>query len=180
MFNKFCAAASLAAASVIGAALPLPAAAEAVTYRTRDVKAQLADGSTVWAALDVPTGYDRQRLNRHAVGFFERVPGGRVIILDFEPRSDNLLELREERADLAEQMGDDYDELAFHVNGKDSKVRARWVFAYTQGPRDRNDPYISVLLLRGGEQLQIGGKLSEAEHVRLIRRHVRKSLVFPD
>jgi hypothetical protein len=170
---------SLAAAALIGAVLPQPATAEAVTYQSRNVRAQLADGATAWAALDIPTGYDKQRLNRHAVGFFERVPGGRVIILDFEPQSDTLRELRHERTELAEQMSKSYEELAFHVNDKEAKVRARWAFAYTEGSGDRNEPYISVLLLRGGQQLQIGGRLSEAEHVRAIRQHVRKSVVFP-
>src|SRR5690349_15170217 len=66
---------ALTAAAVASAA---PASAEAVVYDTKNVKAVEPGNppeSAEWAGLDIPTGYTRQRLDWHTVGFFENHGG---------------------------------------------------------------------------------------------------------
>ena len=171
---------SLCLAAIALSAVASPAAAEAVVYEQQTVTArepgEPARGAET-ATLDVPTGYERHRLSWHAVGFAEMFDGGRSLVLDLQPQSDTLAELKQERATFAEEAGDSYRELDFTVNDRDAKVRARWLFTYAEDGTGDVDPYISVLLMRGN-RLQMSGRLSERKHVNEIRHHVVRSVRF--
>lgn len=168
-----------AAAAVAMTGMALPANAEAVVYDSYSVRSNPPDHpGHEYAVLDVPTGYDVDRLNWHATAFVERVDQGRTIIVDLHPKADTVRELRAERADLKEGAGDSYREFAFKVKGKDAKVRARWSFTYTEPGTGDVAPFISVMLM-SGNQIKVVGKLDEREHIRSIRNHIRDSVVFP-
>ena len=178
--HSFTALATTAAAAAVAlSGLALPAHAEAVTYESYGITSNPPDGpGKEHATLDVPTGYAMDRLNWHTVGFFEQVDQGRAIIMDLHPESDTVKELKAERAAFAEAAGDSYEELGFKVYDKDSKVRARWVFTYAEEGTGDVAPFISVMLM-GGNQLKVVGKLAEREQVEDIRKHVVRSVVFP-
>ena len=169
-----------AAAAVAFSGLALPAHAEAVVYDTYGVRSNPPERpGHEYAALDIPTGYAMDRLDWHTVGFFEQVDQGRAIIMDLHPASDTVRELKAEREAFAEDAGDSYEEFAFRVNDKDAKVRARWVFTYAEAGTGDVAPFVSVMLM-GGNQLKVVGKVAEREHVEEIRKHVVRSVVFPD
>ncbi len=168
-----------ATAAIAVAGLASPAFAEAVVYENQTVQSNPPKKpGHEYASFDVPTGYDKHRLNWHTVGFFEQVDQGRAIIMDLHPKSDTVKELRAERDAFADEAGDSYEEFAFKVNDKDDKVRAQWVFTYSAEGTGDVDPYISVMLM-SGNRLQVTGKLSEKKFVRDIRQHVVKSVVLP-
>jgi hypothetical protein len=159
-----------------------PAAAEALVYDTKNVKA-VEPGHGVetaeWAALDVPTGYTRQRFDWHTVGFIENVEGGRQIILDLRPEVGKVRELRAERAALEAEAGDAYREYRFVVHREEgSPVSARWTYSYAAPGTEDVEPFTSVMLM-GGNRLTVVGKESERRFVRDIRHHVVRSVVFP-
>ena len=178
--NRFTALATTAAAAAVAVSgLALPAHAEAVVYKNYGISSNPPkDGAKEHATLDIPTGYAMDRMNWHTVGFFEQVDQGRAIIMDLHPESDTVGELKAERAAFAEDAGDSYEEFAFQVNDKDSKVRARWVFTYAEDGTGDVAPFVSVMLMNGN-QLKVVGKVSEREHVEKIRKHVVRSVVFP-
>jgi hypothetical protein len=155
-----------------------PARAEAVVYETQNVKAEKAGEYLEYAAIDIPTGYVRDRVNWHRVAWHERHENGRTIILDLHPRADTVAELAAERATLRAQAGSSYEELAYVVNGDEARVSARWVFTYTEPGTGDVAPFVSVILLRGN-RLQVVGRLDEKEPVKRIRRHIVHHLVFP-
>jgi hypothetical protein len=169
---------ALTAAAAVSAS---PASAEAVVYDTKNVKAVEPGNppeSAEWAGLDVPTGYTRQRLDWHTVGFFEN-HGGRQILLDLHPESDTVDELRAERAALMEEAGDAYREYRFVVHDEDgARVTARWVYSYATPGTEDVEPFTSVMLM-GANRLTVVGKESERRFVRDIRDHVVRSVVFP-
>jgi hypothetical protein len=169
---------AITAAAALSAA---PANAEAVVYDTKNVKAVEPGNppeTAEWAALDVPTGYTRQRIDWHTVGFLEN-HGGRQILLDLHPETDTVAELRAERAALMEEGGDAYREHAFVVHHEEgARVTARWVYSYATPGTEDVEPFSSVVLM-GGNRLTVVGKESERRFVRDIRRHVVRSVVFP-
>lgn len=168
-----------AAAAVALTGVTLPANAEAVVYDSYGVRSNPPDRpGHEYATLDVPTGYDVDRINWHTTAFFERVDQGRTVIVDLHPDADTLRELRAERAELMEEAGDSYREFAFKVKDKDAKVRARWSYTYTEPGTGDVEPFISVMLM-SGNQVRVVGKVDEREHIRFIRKHIRKSVVFP-
>src|SRR5262245_59656765 len=167
------------ATAVVAAAAP--AMAEAVVYDSQNVKS-VEPGSkpqaTEWASLDVPTGYTRQRIDWHTVGFFEN-QGGRQIFIDLRPAADTVRELRAERKALKGEAGDAYHEYGFYVNREDAAhVTARWVYSYAQPGTEDTEPFTSVMLM-SHNRLTVVGKQSERKFVREIRRHVVRSVVFP-
>ena len=168
-----------AAAAVAFSGLAMPAHAEAVVYKNYGISSNPPDRpGKEHATLDIPTGYEMDRLDWHTVGFFEQVEQGRAIIMDLHPQSDTVRELRTERAAFAEDAGDSYEEFAFQVNDKDAKVRARWVFTYAEEGTGDVAPFVSVMLM-SGNQLRVVGTVAEREHVEEIRKHVVRSVVFP-
>jgi hypothetical protein len=172
------AATAVTAASLALGAAAVPAHAEAVVYETRNVKATLPDGGVEWAALDVPTGYERDRRNRHAVSFVEQNGAGRVITVNLRPKRDTLPELKQEREALMERYPGSYREFAFRVNGTDAEVRATWVYTFRAEGTEDTEPYVSVYLMRHN-RLRIVGKVSERKQVDFIKDHVVRSVVFP-
>ena len=170
------AATAAAAALALGAAL-VPANAEAVVYESRTVRATLPDGGVERATLDVPTGYERDRLDRHTVAFVERNGAGRVISMDLAPESDTLRELRQERRQLRKEYADSYREFAFRVNDRDSNVRAKWVYTFRAEGTDDTEPYVTVYLM-DHNQLRVVGKVSERKQVNFIKDHVVGSVEF--
>ena len=175
---------TLVATAVTAGALAAaaPASAEAVVFDTKNVGARApghdAD-TTEWASLDIPTGYARQRLDWHTVGFFEEVGEGRQIILDLHPRTDTVRELRAERDALREEGGKRYHEVAFVVHREEgAPVTARWVYRYAApGTDDIDDPYSSVMLM-GGNRLTVVGSNAARPFVRDLRHHVIHSMTF--
>ena len=168
-----------AAAAVALTGVTAPANAEAVVYKNYGVQSNPPDRpGHEHATIDIPTGYDVDRLNWHTTAFFEAVDQGRTITVDLHPKSDTVAELRAERAAFIKKAGDSYDELAFKVHGKDAKVQARWSFTYTEPNTGDVDPFVTVLLM-SGNQVRVVGKMAERDQVRFIRKHVRDSVVFP-
>lgn len=180
MFPRLTAlATTTAAAAVAFTGTALPANAEAVVYDSYGVQSNPPDGSAhEYANLDIPTGYEVDRLNWHTTVFHETIDQGRAIHVDLHPKSDTVDELRAERAALMEEYGDGYKEFAFDVKGNDVKVQARWSFTFTEPGTGDVDPFVSVMLMNGN-QIRIAGKLAEREQIRNIRQHVRESVVFP-
>ncbi len=172
--------ATTAAAAVVAVSgLALPANAEAVVYETHTIQSNPPERpGHEYASLAIPTGYDKVRFNWHTVGFVEMFDGGRAIILDLHPKADTVKEFRAERRQFKEDAGDNYRELTFHVNGKDSKVRALWTFTHAEPGTGDVDPFVSVMLM-SGNRLQITGRMAERDHVRAIRNEVKRSVVFP-
>jgi hypothetical protein len=170
-------AAAALTAFAVGAAI-VPANAEAVVYETKNVRATTPEGGVEYASLDIPTGYDRDRINRHAVAFVEQHGAGRVISLDLDPEADTLRKIKQERRAMEEKYGDSYHQFAFKVNGRDAKVRVKWVYTFSEDGTEDTEPYVNVYLV-GGNQLRVVGKVSEREQVNNIRNHVVGSLVFP-
>ena len=168
-----------AAAAVVVTGLAVPANAEAVVYESYGVRSNPPDRpGHEYASIDIPTGYDVDRLDWHTTAFFERVDQGRTILVDLHPAADTVRELREERTELEKEAGDSYREFAFDVNDRDAKVRARWSFTYTEPGTGDVDPFVTVMLM-SGNQVRIVGKLDEREQLRSIRDHIRDSVVFP-
>ena len=168
-----------AAAAVAFSGFAVPANAEAVVYTSYGVQSNPPDRpGHEYATIDIPTGYDVDRLNWHTTAFFERVDQGRTVIVDLHPKADTVRELRAERAELKKDAGDSYREFAFKVKDKDAKVRARWSFTYTEPGTGDVDPFVSVMLM-SGNQVKVVGKLDERKQIRFIRKHIRKSVGFP-
>jgi hypothetical protein len=168
-----------AAAAIAFTGLAMPAHAEAVVYDSYGIRSNPPGAAGhEYSTLDIPTGYGMDRLDWHTVDFFEQVDQGRAIIMDLHPESDTVRDLKAERATFAEEAGDSYEELAFKVNDKDYRVRARWVFTYAEEGTGDVAPFISVMLM-GGNQLRVVGKLAEREQVERIREHVVRSVAFP-
>ncbi len=178
--QRFTALATTAAAAAVAlTGTVVPANAEAVVYENHTVQSNPPHRpGHEYASLDIPTGYEKDRLDWHTVGFFEKVEQGRAIIVDLHPKADTVKELRAVRAELIKDTGDSYREFAFKVNSNDSKVQARWTFTYAEPGTDEVAPFVSVLLM-SGNQVRFVGKVSERDHVRFIRQHVRTSVVFP-
>jgi hypothetical protein len=168
-----------AAAAVAVSGFAVPANAEAVVYKSYGVQSNPPERpGHEYATIDIPTGYDVDRLNWHTTAFFERVDQGRAVIVDLHPKADTVRELRAERNELKEGAGDSYREFAFKVKDKDAKVRARWSFTYTEPGTGDVDPFITVMLM-SGNQIKVVGKLEEREQVDSIRKHIRRSVTFP-
>ena len=174
---------ALTAALTAGALLGVPGAiAEAIVYENHNVRAVAPGepvGSAEHAAIQIPTGYTRDKTSWHEWAWSGNVSDGITIWLDLQPRNDTVRELRAERARLRAQAGEDLREHAFRVNGKDAPVRARWVFSYSEPNTGDVDAYVSVFLLRGGNRVLVAGTLQEMDLARQVRRHVVRTISFP-
>lgn len=188
MFRSTGRATVLGAAVAAGAALGVatttsPALAEAVVYETKRVTTQLTYGTDEdpstreTAHLDVPTGYDRARLNPHKVVFYEPFEGGRAITVDLAPRNDRVSEVRAQRARVAERYGDSYRELAFRVDRSTPTPTVRWRYSFAEPGTGDTEPLVSMLLT-DGNRVSVVGRMSEREHLRPLRNHVMRSVEF--
>lgn len=166
----------LATAVAAGALVAAPAHGEAVVYETQDVTAEKPGEHVAYAAIDIPTGYTRDRASWHQVVWHENVRQGRTISLDLRPDVGSVDGLAAERAAVAAQPG--YVEHAYVVNPLDDRVAARWVYSLPAPRAGRPDPFVSVVLL-GGNRFEMTGRLDEKQHVKRIRRHIVRHLVFP-
>jgi hypothetical protein len=165
-----------AAATVLTALVAVPARGEAVVYETQDVKAEKPGEFLAYAAIDIPTGYTRDRVSWHQVAWIENVRDGRTISLDLHPDHETVEELAAERAALATQPG--YVEHAYVVNTPDDRVTARWVYALPDARPGKPTRFVSVVLLRTN-RFEMNGRLDEKPFVQRIRRHIVRHLVFP-
>ena len=96
MFPRLTTLATTAAAAAVAlTGMALPANAEAVVYDSYGVQSNLPDGGHEYATLDIPTGYEVDRLNWHTTVFHETVDQGRAIHVDLNPESDTVEELRQ-------------------------------------------------------------------------------------
>jgi hypothetical protein len=145
---------ALTAALTVGAPLGVPgASAEPIVYETHNVRAVAPGepvGSAEHAAIQVPTGFMRDKTSWHEWAWSENVHNGIAIWLDLHPRNDTVRELRAERAQLHAQAGEELREHAFRVNGKDASVRAEGPGSAGEAPRgaDHQLPQLTAEPLR--------------------------------
>jgi hypothetical protein len=161
------------------AAVPGPAVAEEVVFENHVVRSRPAEGAAEKISLDVPAGWDRDRLNRYSVGFFDYTDPVRTIVVDLDPLADTARETRAERRTLRDLGRRFYREFAFQVNDPGEEIRVRWIFAYRDAQTDDTWSYTSVFLMKG-ERLVIDGRLVEKQELRAIRRHVVRSVELPE
>ncbi len=178
--HRFTALATTAAAAAVAVSgLALPAQADGAAYESQTVRSNPPDRpGHEYATLAVPADYGKARLDWHTVGFFEMVDQGRAIILDLHPEADTLKEFEAERAAFIEEAGDSYEEFAYTVGEKGAKVRARWVYTYTDEGTGDVAPFISVMLM-SGNQLRVVGNVPDREEVETLRKDVVRSVKFP-
>jgi hypothetical protein len=177
--TAFAATAALTAGSALAAG---SAHAEAIVYENYNVRAKAPDETLAGAehaSIKIPTGYTKHKPSWHRWAWVENVENGITIGLDLQPRRDTVKELKAERAALKEAAGEDYKEFAFRVNDLGSKVRARWVYSYSEPNSGNVDPYTSVILLRGGNRLLVAGEVAEMDLAKRIRRHTVRTISFP-
>ena len=164
--------ATAALAAVATTVAPLPASAEEeLTYEQHEFRSNPKKGPEEQVTLEVPADWDRDRLNRVAVGFFDYSVHTRNIIVDLSPLSDTPEEMRtrvREMRDLPDRYYREYD---FRVNDDDAEISVRWVFAYRDAPTDDTWSYTSVFLM-DDEELVIDGRYKQKEELQEIRRHV--------
>ena len=161
-----------AALAALATATPWPATAEdEVTYEQHDVRSKPKSGSPEHVTLDVPSEWDRDRLNRVSVGFFDYTVPPRSIVVDLDPLVDTVKEARSEVRSFRDLGRRYYREHDFRVNDDDQKIRARWVYAYRDAQTDDTWSYTSVFLM-GRERLVIDGRRVDKEGLKEIRRHV--------
>lgn len=159
-----------------------PANAEAIVFEPENVHAVPppdAEPSREHATIEIPTGYTRHKVNWHQWAWVENIENGVTIQLDLKPNSDTVRELRAERNRLRSVGGDDYREFDFTVNEPGRKVRARWVFTYSEPFTDDVDSFVGVVLLRDGNRVLVAGRLDERRLATRIRRHVVDTIRFP-
>lgn len=163
------------ASSLLGTAA---ANAEAIVYKTRNVEAVAPDGGVEHAAIEIPTGYTRYKASWHK-WLWHDDDNGLTVALDLQPRNDTVKELKAERAKFMEEFDEGYEELEFTVNGKDARVRARWVFTHLEANTGNVDPFTSVVLMRGGNRILVAHTLTERDLAERVRRHVVRTISFP-
>lgn len=96
----------IAAATLAVLAAPLapaPALGE-TTYEQQDVRSRPKEGTPEHVRLDVPTGWARDRLNRVSVGFFHITAHPQSIVVDLDPLSDKVSEMRKERRTQKDEL----------------------------------------------------------------------------
>ena len=161
-------------------AVPAPAPAEEVTYEQHEFESspRKSEGpAPERVTLEVPTGWDRQELNRVTVGFFNTTARPQTIEANLHPVADTVRETRDEVKMFREMSARYYREYFFEVNGDDKKIRVRWVYAYRDAQTDDTWSYTSVFLLRD-DRLVIDGRLVDKEELKEIRKHVVTSYAF--
>lgn len=163
--------AALAALAVSVVPSPASAADEEITYEQHDVRSNPREGEAEHVTLDVPSEWERDRLNRVSVGFFDYTVAPQSIVVDLDPLVDTVQEMRAEAKTLRDRGSRYYKEYDFRVNDKDDKVRVRWVFAYRDAQTDDTWSYTSVFLM-SGERLVIDGRRVDKDQLKEIRRHV--------
>lgn len=162
-------AAAIAALAVT--ATPGPSPAEEVTYEQHDVRSRPKDGTAEHVTLEIPSHWERDRLNRVSVGFFDYTEHPQVITVDLDPLSDTVREMRGEARTLRDLGRRYYREFDFRVDDQEDEVRVRWVFAYRDAQTDDTWSYTSVFLMQD-DRLVIDGRLTEKEGLQEVRRHV--------
>src|SRR5687768_13738503 len=120
--------AALAALTLVATSAPV--SAEETSYEQHDVRSRPRTGDPDHVTLEVPADWDRQRLNRVTVGFFNTTVRPQTIVVDLDPASDTVEEMRAEARTLRDLGERYYREYDFRVDDEDAKVRVRWVFAY--------------------------------------------------
>jgi len=169
---------TLIAAALLPAFLPLvplPATAdEEVTYVQQDVRSNPRKGSPERVTLRVPSDWDRNRLNRVSVGFFNYTVRPQSIVVDLDPLHDTVKETRAEVRSFRDLGLRYYREYDFRVNGKDEKVRVRWVYAYRDAQTDDTWSYTSVFLM-SGERVVVDGRRRDRQELRSVRHHAVRS-----
>jgi hypothetical protein len=158
---------------------PAPALAEEVAYTSHDVRSRPRTGTPEHVTLDVPATWERDRLNRYSVGFFDYTEHPSSIVVDLDPLSDTVREVRAEVRTLRALGRRYYREHDFRVNGPDKKIRARWVFAYRDAQTEDTWSYTSVFLI-DGDRLTVDGRRAERDELKEIRLHVVRSYEVVD
>lgn len=88
---------ALAVAALTASVAPVPAMAQDVAYEQQQVRSRPPEGTPVeHVTLEVPAEWERDRLNRYSVGFFDYRPNPRTIVVDLDPVSDTARKMRKE------------------------------------------------------------------------------------
>lgn len=161
--------AAAAIAAIAGTVAPSPALGDEITYVHHDVRSDPRKGSPEHVSLDVPDSWET-RSTRTSASFFDQIPGSSLVV-DLRPLVNTVPELRDQVAMLRDQGAERYREHDFRVNDPGSKIRARWVFAYSDAQTGSDWSYASIFLI-DGDRLSIEGKLADIEELREIRRRV--------
>ncbi len=171
------AAAALAVLATTASAAPAPA--DELTYEQHDVRSNPKKGPSDHVTLDAPADWDRQRLSRVAVGFFNHTARPQTIVVDLDPLNDTVKEIRDEAQTLRDRGDRYYREYDFRVNDADDKVRVRWVFAYRDAQTGDKWSYTSVFLI-GHERLEIDGRHVDKDQLKQLRTQVATSFEIQD
>ena len=163
--------AAAALAAVVSPVAPAQALDQETTYEQQDVRSRPKGGTPEHVTLDVPTGWDRDRLNRGSVGFFHITAHPQSIVVDLDPLSDKVSEMREERRTLRDLGPKYYREYDWRVNDPNRKIRVRWVYAYRDAQTDDTWSYTSVFDI-DHDRLEIDGRRTQKDELKEIRRHV--------
>jgi hypothetical protein len=121
--------------------------------------------------LDVPADWERSRLNRHSVGFFDYTAPGRWVVVDLQPLVDTVREARAERRGMRALGPRYYREHEFRVSGPGAAVRVRWVYSYRDAQTEDTWSWTSVYLV-GDNRLVVDGRRSQRAGLEPISRHV--------
>ena len=163
--------ATAAFAAIAAAVVPSPALAAEVSYETHDVRSDPKKGAEEHVTLDVPDDWERDRLNRVSVGFFDYTTATRSLVVDLDPLNDTPREIRAEAQTLRDRGSRYYREHDFRVNDKGEKIRVRWVYSYRDAQTDDEWSYTSVVLI-DDERLVLDGARTDREQLEQIRKRV--------
>ncbi len=163
--------AAAALTAIAATAAPSPVLGDEITYEQHDVRSDPRKGSPEHVSLDVPEDWDRQELNRVSVGFFDSTESSRSLVVDLRPLVNTVRELRAQVKMLRDSGPEHYREYDFRVNDGEGKIRARWVYSYSDAQTGGDWSYASVFLI-DGDRLFLEGKQTDIEELREIRRHV--------
>jgi hypothetical protein len=151
-----------------------PSLAAEVSYEQHDVRSNPKEGPSEHVTIDVPDSWERDRLNRVSVGFFDYTTATRSIVVDLDPVNDTPKEMRAEVQTLRDLGPRYYREHDFRVNGEGDGIRVRWVFAYRDAQTDDHWSYTSVFLI-DDERLVLDGARSDKDELKELRTHVVSS-----
>lgn len=148
-----------------------PALAEEASYEQHDVRSNPKKDPSEHVTLKVPADWDRQRLNRVSVGFFNQTARPQTIVVDLDPLNGTAKELRAEAKALRDLGPRYYREHDFRVNDEDDEITARWVFSYRDAQTGDDWSYTSVFLF-DDERLEIDGRRVDREELKQVRTRV--------
>jgi hypothetical protein len=161
--------AAAAVAAIAATAAPSPVLGDEISYVHHDVRSDPREGSPEHVSLDVPDSWEI-RLTRTSASFSDQTRGASLVV-DLRPLVNTVRELRAQVRMLRDRGAEYYREYDFRVNDQGAKIRARWVFSYSDAQTGGHWYYTSIFLI-DGDRLFLEGKKADIEELRQIRRRV--------